>query len=108
MREQLLQRNGIMSDFETVISGIQNKVRRLQEERNNLRTVLEQQEQRCQELQKALDNQHITITNLKQQNQITNQGKTLALKGDPTEIRHKIAQMIQAIDETIAQLSDIQ
>ena len=97
-----------MSDFDAVITGIQNKVKRLQEERDGLRAALEEQERRCQELQEALDNQHISLTNQEEQNQIINQGNTLVLKGDPTEIRQQIAQVIQTIDNALNLLSDSQ
>ena len=95
-----------MSDFDAVITGIQNKVRQLQEERNSLRAALEQQKERCRELQEALDNQHISLTNQEKQNQIINQGNTLVPKGDSTEIRQQIAQVIQTIDNALKLLSD--
>lgn len=97
-----------MSDFDAVITGIQNKVKCLQEERDGLRAALEEQERRCRELQEALDNQHISLTNQEEQNQIINQGNTLVLKGDPTEIRQQIAQVIQTIDNALNLLSDSQ
>lgn len=97
-----------MSDFDTVIAGILNKVRLLQDERERLRTELERQKERCDELQKALDNQQITLTNLKEQHQIINPGNTLVLKGDPTEIKHQIAQLIQTIDKSLKLLSNPQ
>ena len=97
-----------MSDFDAVITDIHSKVRMLQEERNSLRAELERQRQHCHELQEALEQQNITITNLKEQNQSINVGNTLVMKGDSTEIKHKIAQMIQTIDEALALLSNTQ
>lgn len=97
-----------MSDFDAVITGIHNKVRMLQEERNSLRTELKRQKELCHELQEALDQQNITITNLKEQNQSINLGNTLVMKGDSTEIKHKIAEMLQTIDEALALLSNTQ
>lgn len=97
-----------MSDFDAVITGIHSKVRMLQEERSSLRAELERQREHCQELQEALEQQNITITNLKEQNQSINLGNTLATKGDSTEIKHKIAQMIQTIDDALSLLSDTQ
>jgi len=94
-----------MSDFDTVIAGIQNKVRKLMDERRSLQTELEQQKEHCRALQEALENQNIILTNLKAQSQTTNQGNTLAPKGDSTEIKSKINQLIQTIDESLTLLS---
>lgn len=97
-----------MSDFDAVIAGIRNKVGMLIKERERLLTELERQKARCDELQKALENQHISITNLQEQTQITNPGNTLVLKGDSTEIKHQIAQLIQTIDDSLKLLTDTQ
>ena len=54
-----------MFDFETTVAEIEWKVRKLVEENGRLRTEMEESARRCQELQEQVNNQNITINNLK-------------------------------------------
>ena len=91
-----------MFDFETTVAEIEWKVRKLLEENGRLRTEVEESAERCRVLQEQVNNQNITINNLKEQNNILKLGNTLTQKGDTVEIRLKINQLIRSIDKSLA------
>ena len=90
-----------MFDFETTVSGIEHKVRQLADEVVQLRSALLDSEDRCRELQKAIENKDILINNLKEENKIIKLGNRLTENGDITELKLKINQMIRAIDKSL-------
>ena len=91
-----------MFDFETTVAEIEWKVRKLVEENGRLRVEVEEPAERCRELQEQVNNQNITINNLKEQNNILKLGNTLAQKGDTVEIKLRINQLIRSIDKSLA------
>ena len=91
-----------MFDFETTVAEIEWKVRKLMEENGRLRAEMEESAEKCQQLQEQVDNQNITINNLKEQNNILKLGNTLAQKGDTVEIKLRINQLIRSIDKSLA------
>ena len=91
-----------MFDLETTVAEIEWKVRKLVEENGHLRAEVEQSTERCKMLQEQINNQNITINNLKEQNNILKLGNTLTHKGDTTEIKLKINQLIRSIDKSLA------
>ena len=91
-----------MFDFETTVAEIEWKVRKLLEENGRLRTEVEESAERCRVLQEQVNNQNITINNLKEQNNILKLGNTLAQKGDTVEIKLRINQLIRSIDKSLA------
>jgi predicted RNase H-like nuclease (RuvC/YqgF family) len=91
-----------MFDFETTVAEIEWKVRKLVEENGRLRVEVEESAERCRELQEQVNNQNITINNLKEQNNILKLGNTLAQKGDTVEIKLRINQLIRSIDKSLA------
>ena len=91
-----------MFDFETTVAEIEWKVRKLLEENGRLRTEVEESAERFRVLQEQVNNQNITINNLKEQNNILKLGNTLAQKGDTVEIKLRINQLIRSIDKSLA------
>ena len=91
-----------MFDFETTVAEIEWKVRKMVEENEQLRAKVEESAEQCRQLQEQVNNQNITINNLKEQNNILKLGNTLAQKGDTVEIKLKINQLIRSIDKSLA------
>ena len=91
-----------MFDFETTVAEIEWKVRKLVEDNERLRAEVEESAEQCKQLQEQVNNQNITINNLKEQNNILKLGNTLAQKGDAVEIKLKINQLIRNIDKSLA------
>lgn len=92
-----------MADFDSVIIGIQNKLRMLIGENTRLREELIQLRKRCDELQQAEKNDHILTNNLNLKTHTNQSGNTLATIGDPSDIKRKINQAIQAIDKYLGE-----
>ena len=97
-----------MLDFETTVSGIEYKVRKLIEDNEKLRQQVVQLSTEKQDLQKACDNQNILINNLKEQTKILKLGNALTQKGDSAEIKLKINQLIRSIDKSLAILTKVE
>ena len=91
-----------MFDFETTVAEIEWKVRKLVEENERLHTEVEESAELCRVLQEQVNNQNITINNLKEQNNILKLGNTLTQKGDTVEIKLKINRLIRSIDKSLA------
>lgn len=94
-----------MFDFETNIAGIEYKVRRLIQERDDLRNAEDKLKALCEELQQQINDQQNTINNLKEENKILKLGNALIQKGDSTEIKLKINQLIRNIDKSLSLLN---
>ena len=90
-----------MFDFETSVSGIEFKVRQLADEVTRLRALVSEKDERCRTLEEALRNNEILINNLKEENKLVKLGNKLTEKGDCTEIKLKINQMIRALDRSL-------
>lgn len=90
-----------MFDFETSVTGIEFKVRQLADEVSRLRRLVSEKEDRCYELEKALENKEILINNLKEENKLVKLGNRLTEKGDSAELKLKINQMIRTIDRSL-------
>ena len=93
-----------MFDVETSVTGIEFKVRQLADEIARLRGEVRDKENRCHELEEALENKEILIKNLKEENRLIKLGEKLNEKGDSAEIKLRINQMIRAIDRSIETL----
>ena len=91
-----------MLDFETTVAEIEWKVRKMIEENDRLRAGEADLTEQCRKLQEQVNNQNITINNLKEQINILKLGNTLTQKGDSVEIRLKINQLIRSIDKSLA------
>ena len=90
-----------MFDFETSVSGIEFKVRQLADEVNRLRALVSEKEDECRDLKEVLNDKEILINNLKEQNKLIKLGNKLTEKGDCSEIKLKINQMIRTIDRSL-------
>ena len=90
-----------MFDFETSVTGIEFKVRQLADEVTRLRELVSEKDDKCRELQKALDDKENIIINLKEENKLVKLGNKLTEKGDSSEIKLKINRMIRAIDKSL-------
>ncbi len=90
-----------MFDFEISVTGIEFKVRQLADEVARLRASVSEKDDRCRELQEALENKEIIINNLKEENKLIKLGNKLTEKGDCSEIKLKINQMIRTIDRSL-------
>ena len=90
-----------MFDFETSVTGIEFKVRQLADEVNRLRTLVSKKEDECRELKEAINDNEILINNLKEENKLIKLGNKLTEKGDCSEIKLKINQMIRTIDKSL-------
>jgi len=97
-------KNCIMTDLENTLAGIERKVRRLVEENNRLRSVEAELRAEGSRLQEQINNQNITINHLKEQNTILKLGNALTEKGDSTEVKLKINQLIRNIDKCLESL----
>jgi hypothetical protein len=90
-----------MFDFETSVTGIEFKVRQLADEVNRLRTLVSKKEDECRELKEAINDKEKIINNLKEENKLIKLGNKLTEKGDCSEIKLKINQMIRTIDKSL-------
>ena len=90
-----------MFDFETSVTGIEFKVRQLADEVARLRTLVSEKEDECRDLKEVLNDKEILINNLKEQNKLIKLGNKLTEKGDCSEIKLKINQMIRTIDKSL-------
>ena len=90
-----------MFDFETTVSGIEFKVRQLADEVQRLRVSVSDRDERICELEEALRNNEILINNLKEENKLVKLGNRLTEGNDSAELKHKINQMIRAIDRSL-------
>ena len=90
-----------MFDFETPVTGIEFKVRQLADEMNRRRMLVSEKEDECRELKEALNDKEIIINNLKEENKLIKLGNKLTEKGDCSEIKLKINQMIRTIDRSL-------
>ena len=91
-----------MLDFETTVAEIEWKVRKMIEENDRLRAGEADLTEQCRKLQEQVNNQNITINNLKEQINILKLGNTLTQKGDSVENKLKINQLIRSIDKSLA------
>lgn len=93
-----------MFDYETLTTGIEFKVRQLADEVARLRREVSEGNDRCRTLEEALRDKEILINNLKEENKLVKLGNKLNEKGDTTELKLKINQMIRAIDKSLETL----
>lgn len=96
-----------MFDFETSLSGIEFKIRRLIDENKSLKAEVMQLTESKEELQDIIKNQQETISKYKEENQILKLRNTLVEKGDSAEIKLKINQLIRNIDKSLSLLTQV-
>jgi prefoldin subunit 5 len=96
-----------MFDFETSLSGIEYKIRLLIDENSNLRARLAQLTESNEELKETIKQQETTINQFKEETNILKLRNTLVQKGDTTEIKLKINQLIRDIDKSLSLLTKV-
>ncbi len=96
-----------MFDFETTLSGIDYKIRRLAEERNHLQEQVMELNEKNEELIEQNQHKEQIINQLKDQVKILKLRNSLADNGDPVDIKLKINQLIRNIDKSIALLTKV-
>ena len=96
-----------MFDFETTLSGIEYKIRKLTEDNARLRAEVLQLTEEKENLTENIKNQEITINILKEETQIIKLRNTLVQKGDSAEIKLKINQLIRNIDKSLSLMTQV-
>ena len=96
-----------MFDFETTLSGIEYKIRKLTEDNARLRAEVLQLTEEKENLTENIKNQEITINKLKEETQIIKLRNTLVQKGDSAEIKLKINQLIRNIDKSLSLMTQV-
>jgi hypothetical protein len=96
-----------MFDYETKLAGIEYKVNQVIDENKELKESLLRQTERQEEQKENIKNLNISLNNLKEENKILKLRNTLEEKGDSTEIKLKINQLIRTIDRSLSLLNKI-
>lgn len=96
-----------MFDFETALSGIDYKVRKLIDENNGLKEEIARLVVANEELRETIKNQETTIKQQKEETNILKLRNTLVQKGDSAEIKLKINQLIRDVDKSLSLLTQI-
>lgn len=94
-----------MSDVEDLLERIEKRVTALVDENRMLRDRISDLDRTQRDTQEALKDKDILINNLTEQNKILKLGNALAQKGDSTEIKLKINQLIRDIDKSLSLLT---
>jgi len=94
-----------MFDFETALSGIDYKVRKLIDDNNGLREEVARLTEMNEELRETIKKQEETINQQKEETNILKLRNTLVQKGDSAEIKLKINQLIRNIDKSLSLLT---
>jgi ribosome-binding protein aMBF1 (putative translation factor) len=96
-----------MFDYETTLSGIEYKLRRLVAENDSLRKEVANLGVAKEELAEKIKNQENTINKLIEENQILKLRNTIVQKDDSAEIKLRINQMIRNIDKSLSLLTKV-
>lgn len=97
-----------MFDYEAILASIEEKVGRLINENEQLRTEVEQLRVGQEALQKNIQDNNIVINNLKEENKVLKLRNSLTEKGDTAEIKLKINQLVRTIDKSLALLNKVE
>lgn len=90
-----------MTPLEALVAGIEQKTALLLKENARLRAAEREARQELQALQEQTHKLNETITNLKEENRILKLGEMLTQKGDTTELKLKINQLVRSIDKSL-------
>jgi predicted nuclease with TOPRIM domain len=95
-----------MSDIETILADIERKATRLLDENGRLRVREEKLTGQLKELQEQIKQQNTTISTLKEENKLLKLGEKLTQRGDTTEMKLRINQLIRSIDKSLAMINE--
>ena len=96
-----------MSEVEDLLARIEERVSQLVAENQELRDRISLLGKDQDALQEAIKDKDILINNLTEQNKILKLGNALAQKGDSTEIKLRINQLIKDIDKSLSLMTKI-
>lgn len=97
-----------MNDYETTLAAIEYKVRKLIEKNERLHREVVELSNNIAILKEANKDKDIIINNLKEESKILKIRNTLNEKGDSTEIKLKINQLIRTIDKSLVLLNKME
>ncbi|MBO4752585.1 MAG: hypothetical protein J5526_07560 [Bacteroidales bacterium] len=96
-----------MSEVEDLLARIEERVSQLVAENQELRDRISLLGKDQDALQEAIKDKDILINNLTEQNKILKLGNALAQKGDSTEIKLRINQLIKDIDKSLSLMTKL-
>ena len=96
-----------MSEVEDLLERVERRAEALVRENASLRDKIGDLDRKREEMQKAIKDKDILINNLTEQNKILKLGNALAQKGDSTEIKLKINQLIKDIDKSLSLMTKL-
>lgn len=96
-----------MSEVEDLLERVERKAEALVRENATLRDKIGDLDRKGEEMQKAIKDKDILINNLTEQNKILKLGNALTQKGDSTEIKLKINQLIRDIDKSLSLMTKL-
>lgn len=96
-----------MSEVEDLLERIERRAEALVRENARLRDKIVDLDRKGEEMQKAIKDKDILINNLTEQNKILKLGNALTQKGDSTEIKLKINQLIRDIDKSLSLMTKL-
>lgn len=96
-----------MSEVEDLLERIEKRAEALVRENARLRDKIVDLDRKGEEMQKAIKDKDILINNLTEQNKILKLGNALTQKGDSTEIKLKINQLIRDIDKSLSLMTKL-
>ncbi|MDX9798544.1 MAG: hypothetical protein RBT05_06785 [Bacteroidales bacterium] len=91
----------MMEDLQTLITGIEYKVRKLIEVKSNLNQDRESLNQEIKNLNKVVLEQSTEINSLKEQIKTLKLGETIKNNLDTTEVKLKINNLVRKIDRCV-------
>ena len=95
-----------MLDIESIVADIERKATRLLEENGRLRAKEENLTDQLRVLQEQVKQQNTTISTLKEENKLLKLGEKLTQRGDTTEMKLRINQLIRSIDKSLAIINE--
>ena len=96
-----------MSEVEDLLARIEERVSQLVAENQQLRDKISLLGEDHDAMQAALKDKEVLINNLTEQNKILKLGNALAQKGDSTEIKLRINQLIKDIDKSLSLMTKL-
>lgn len=96
-----------MSEVEDLLARIEERVSQLVAENQELRDKISLLGKDQDAMQEAIKDKDILINNLTEQNKILKLGNALAQKGDSTEIKLRINQLIKDIDKSLSLMTKL-
>lgn len=96
-----------MSEVEDLLARIEERVSQLVAENQELRDKISLLGKDQDAMQEAIKDKDVLINNLTEQNKILKLGNALAQKGDSTEIKLRINQLIKDIDKSLSLMTKL-